>query len=168
MNKVVYIIIVIVLFSCKSKSVAQENKEIPMAKNKKEVERIQFGDPRDNEITQLPSPIQNRIEPGTVHVQGTIMSFYDNKTICDKAYKTAFRIKINQIVKSGSGIVNALSKDQETIVGFVDSNYAKKYLSTLKNAINKGKKIPVILKEALCPNLGTETVYEVVRFNMKI
>ncbi|WP_103068978.1 hypothetical protein [Aquimarina sediminis] len=152
MNKVLYIIIMGLLFSCKSNSIAQE-KENEEVQQKPKVERPKFKDLQNNTI-----------DPNMVHLVSIMQSVNKNKAICGKTYTTTATIKVDRIVNIGSGIVNMVSPGQIITVGFM--NFQEKELETLKQIVNKNKEVFLKIKEDLCPDMSN-TVYEVLQFESK-
>ncbi|MBQ4820166.1 hypothetical protein [Aquimarina sp. MMG016] len=174
MNKLFYLIIIAVIISCKSNTVAQEKS---LKEKKANIENIDEVKPKtdinksdnsmnDKMIISGGLPQNDLIEPGAIHLRGSVIAFYKNTTICNRPYKAALKISIERILKSGPGIVNVLSQNQEITLGFVNGVYTKE-LNALQNKMMKGKILSVMVKEGLCPNLGNDTVYEIVRFEEK-
>ncbi|PKV48900.1 hypothetical protein ATE84_0916 [Aquimarina sp. MAR_2010_214] len=152
MNKILYILIVIGLFSCKSNSIAQE-KETKTEKTKPKVEKPKFSDLQDNTI-----------DPNTVHLIAVIQHVTKNVSICEKSFKTTTTVKVKQIINSGSGIVNMISSGQEITFGFMNS--PANDFDTLKQRIPKDKEVSFTIRENPCPDMS-KTVYEVIRFKTK-
>ncbi|WP_109301946.1 hypothetical protein [Aquimarina sp. AU474] len=175
MNKLVYIIVtLLVIFSCKSNSLAQEKfskKEKPDIENPKG-EKLKTDMSSDSAIVNDTMIIggglqqDNVLEPGAMHIMGSVIAFYKSTNICDRPYKAALKIRIEKILKSGSGIVNVLSSGQEITLGFISGVYTKD-LSALQSEMKLGKNLSIMVKEGLCPNLGNDTVYEIMRFSTK-
>ncbi|MBQ0735239.1 hypothetical protein [Aquimarina celericrescens] len=150
MNKIVYIILISVLFSCKSNSAAQEKEKTNTDKPK--VEKPKFGDVDTN----------NQIEPGTVYLTGSVVGVFKDKEICGKSYKATTVIKVNEVTGSGSGIVNLISSGQEITFGFLRGNVED--FKTLQQKFTKDQQVFFIVRESLCPDMNG-TVYEIIRFN---
>lgn len=137
------------------------------SKDKKpQIEIPGFGDPSDNEITNIDLEAYNRQEPGTVTFNAVLTEFYTNKKICGKSFDAAIKVKVGTIMNSGSGIVNPLSKDQEVTIGFMKS-HSKNAEELQKKLEGSSKNLTLIVKENLCPDLGENTVYEIMRFTLK-
>ncbi|MCK8523258.1 hypothetical protein M0D21_16885 [Aquimarina sp. D1M17] len=174
MSKIVYIVIIIGLFSCKSNTVAQEKKDVKTEKSiegnskdkKPQIEIPGFGDPSDNEITNIDLEAYNRQEPGTMTFNAMLVDFYTDKKICGKSFEAAIKVKVGTIMNSGSGIVNPFSKDQEAIIGFMRS-HSKNIEDLKKKFEGSSKNLTLIVKENLCPDLGQDTVFEIIRFTIK-
>ncbi len=150
MDKILYILIVVGLFSCKSNSIAQEKEA---EKTKPKVEKPKFSDLQDNTI-----------DPNTVHLIAVIQGVTKNVSICEKNFKTATTVKVKQIINSGSGITNMISPGQEITFGFMNS--PTNDFDTLKQRIPKDKEVSFKIRENLCPDMS-KTVYEVIGFKTK-
>lgn len=150
MDKILYIVIVVGLFSCKSNSIAQEKET---EKTKLKVEKPKFSDLQDTTI-----------DPNTVHLIAVIQGVTKNASICEKSFKTTITVKVKQIINSGSGIVNMISPGQEITFGFMNS--PANDFDTLKQRIPKDKEVSFKIRENLCPNMS-KTVYEVIGFKTK-
>ncbi len=158
------------LFSCKSNSIAQDKKEVKTEKTKDDttktgkpkIEIPGFGDPRDNEIAN--TQMEVRPEPGTIHLVGSVIKFYRETEVCGKPFKGAISIKVDKILKSGSGIVNIISAGQEITFGFLKGHV--KEFDALQQKFGKGTEVSLIVREGLCPDMS-ETVYEIVTFKIK-
>ncbi len=147
--------IVVSLLSCKATSVAQEADK-PEELNKSKIQRPAFGDPRDNEITKMPV----QLAPNTVGFLGAIKELKKNNTICSKNYKVSAIIRVGKITSTGSGIVNALSTDQEFEMGFI--GVIPKNLESLKSATE----VSFMARENLCSDdMGTK-LYEIFSFKI--
>ncbi len=171
MNKFLYISIVVVLFSCKSNTTAQEKKDVKIEKprienardKKPKIERPGFGDPRDNEITKLDGEYSTSlIAPNTIHFMGSVIAVFKDKAICGKSYKATTTIEVKKITKS-AGIVNLISSEKETTFGFL-KGYVKDF-ETLKQKLTKGQVFSFKAKESLCPDTS-QTVYEIMSFEI--
>ncbi len=149
MNKIVYLVVVVMLFSCKSSTIAQE--KVPEKSQKPKVEKPKFSDVQD----------QQRIEPNTILLTASIGSISKDAVICGKSYKSITAVKVNQILGSGSGLVNLLSAGQDVELAFMNTK-ANDY-DTLKEKFVKGQKMTLKVREGLCPDM-TQTVYEIVTF----
>ncbi len=152
MDKMLYILIVVGLFSCKSNSIAQE-KETEKIKPKPKVEKPKFSDLQDDTI-----------DPNTVHLIAVIQGVTKNVSICEKSFKTTTTVKVKQIINSGSGITNMISPGQEITFGFMNS--PANDFDTLKQRILKNKEVSFKIRENLCPDMS-KTVYEVIGFKTK-
>ena len=150
MDKILYILIVIGLFSCKSNSNAQEKET---EKTKPKVEKPKFSDLQDTTI-----------DPNTVHLIAVIQGVTKNASICEKNFKTTATVKVKQIINSGSGITNMISPGQEITFGFMNS--PANDFDTLKQRIPKDKEVSFKIRENLCPDMS-KTVYEVIWFKAK-
>ncbi len=151
MNKIVYLVVLIVLFSCKTNTVAQENKQDNNEKPK--VEKPKFGDTYNDQ-----SP---RIEPGTVLFVGTIKGVSKKGNICGKSYNAVGTIVIENIIGSGSGIVNLMGKGQEMEMAFYLAK--PEGFDDLESKAKSGNKFSIKAREGLCPDFNN-TVYEIVSF----
>jgi hypothetical protein len=152
MDKILYILIVVGLFSCKSNSIAQE-KETEKTKSKSRIEKPKFTDLRDNTI-----------DPNTVHLIAVIQNVTKNVYICEKRFKTATTVKVKQVINSGSSILNMISPGQEITFGFMNS--PANDFDILKQRISKDKEVSFKIIENLCPDMS-KTVYEVIGFKIK-
>ncbi len=150
MDKILYILIVVGLFSCKSNSIAQEKET---EKIKPKVEKPKFSDLQDNTI-----------DPNTVHLIAVIQDVTKNASICEKSFKTATTVKVKRIINSGSSITNMISPGQEITFGFMNS--PANDFDTLKQRIPKNKEVSFKIRENLCPDMS-KTVYEVIGFKTK-
>ncbi len=161
MNKILYLLFIAAIFSCKSNSVAQEkdstksgivvaetpNKEEPK-QEKPKVQKPKFGDTQDY------------IDPNTVHLLGSVMDISKDTNVCGKKYKATTKIKVKAIKSSGSGIVNMISAGQEITLAF--RNAAVTDFDLLKKEYGKDQEISLLVKENLCPDMS-QTVYEIIR-----
>ncbi len=170
MNKGIYRVIILTILSCKSNSIAQDKKEVKTEKTKVDtsktgkpkIEIPGFGDPRDNEIAN--TQMEVRPEPGTIHLVGSVIKFYSETEVCGKPFKGAISIKVDKILKSGSGIVNIISSGQEITFGFLKGNVED--FKTLQQKFTKDQEVFFIVRESLCPDMN-ETVYEIIRFSIQ-
>ncbi len=149
MDKVLYILVVVFLFSCKSNSVAQEKET---EKTKPKIEKPKFSDIIDH----------NRIDPNTVHLVAVIKDVFTNANVCGKSYKATILVEVKSITGSGSSIVNLISVGQK--ITFAYRNAAATDFELLKKDFNKDQEVSLIIKEGLCPDMGQNTVYEILRF----
>lgn len=147
-----YILIVIGLFSCKSNSIAQE-KEAEKTNPKPKIEKPKFSDLQDTTI-----------DPNTLHLIVVMQSVTKNASICEKNFKTIATVKVKQIINSGSGITNMISPGQEITFGFMNS--PANDFDTLKQRLPKDKEVSFKIRENLCPDMS-KTVYEVIGFKTK-
>jgi len=174
MNKFVGLVIIICLFSCKSTSIAQEKQDTKTIKDKivekktetPDYKKIKLGDPTDNERTHLDLNTVSQVKPGTIQLEGLVETFYKNTAICEKPYKAAIKIKVSQIIESGSGLVKTLSKDQEITFGFIPGVYTKD-LEVLQKKMQPGRKLSILVRQGLCPDFGDNAVFEIVRYAIK-
>ncbi len=155
-----YIGLIVILFSCKSNSIAQE-KEKKSSQNAK-IEKPKFGDPNDNELTKLKEVPNNQIPPNTVHLSVIVLEVSEDKAICNITNTTSIKVRIKQVIGSGSGIVNMVSSNQEIILGLRQNTL--KYITSLKTKLNK--EIFIIVKEKPCSNFS-QTLYEIISFESK-
>ncbi|WP_281988479.1 hypothetical protein [Aquimarina aggregata] len=162
MNKVMCILVLIALFSCKSTSVAQE-KQIEKT-NKPKIEKPGFGDPRDNEITSFEPYLQDQIAPGTIHFTAVIQEMNKDISVCGTQYKAAVLVNVKKVKGSGSGIVNALSSGQKTTLVYPNANVKK--IDELKQKFTKNQEVKAVVKESLCPDMS-KTVYEILKLSNK-
>ncbi|AXT61759.1 hypothetical protein D1816_15820 [Aquimarina sp. AD10] len=149
MNKIVYFIIVVMLFSCKSNSIAQEKVQKTDLKPKSEQKLVQSG-LEDN----------HRIEPGTIKLIGSIVSLNEDTVVCGTSYKVSVLAKVSRIVNSGQGIVNLLSKGQEVTLVFMNSKNSSTDYDILKNKLVKGSEMSMQVREGLCLDM-TQTIYTI-------
>jgi len=157
MNKLLYILLLTFLFSCKSNSVAQEKKADNHNSSKPKIEKIAFGDPNDNEITNIDLGENTRMEPATVNLKGSIQSLSKNGVICGTSYKVTARVKVRSIINSGRGIVNLLSKGDEVTMAFMNNAPDTDY-DALKKKLTISGEMLIKVREGLCPEM-TQTVY---------
>ena len=152
MKRIVYILVVIALMSCKTNTVAQEQE--PAKKEKPTVvEKPKFDD----------VVVYDRIDPSTVHIVATIMAVGEEKTICSRNYKDVVKIKIDAINGSGQAIVNVLSIGQEIELGFVNKTLSRK---VIQEDLTKDKRLSMVVIETLCQDFN-QTTYEIVRYGSK-
>lgn len=149
MHKIVFIIIMTALFSCKSNSIAQEKED---KKTKLKVEKPKFGDSQNASIA-----------PNTVSLIAVVQGIYKDSEVCGKNFTTTTKVKVKRIINSGSGIVNRISPEQEITFGF--TTIQGKEFSTSKQMV-KNAEVSFKVREGLCPDMNT-TVYEVFQFDIK-
>ncbi len=158
MNKLVYIGIIVALFSCKSNSIAQEKEPMkPQETNKVKIQRPILGDPRDNEITAFP------VHPkgGTTNITNcvaSVLSLEEKNVICDK--KTMARLKVMDVKSSGT----LVSKEQEISVVFNALN--EKNFDIVKRDFSKDQIIELTLRKKHCSDMKAN-VYEVITYKVK-
>ncbi|AXT57404.1 hypothetical protein D1815_17245 [Aquimarina sp. AD1] len=160
MNKLMYIGLIAILFSCKSNSIAQEN-----AKNKTEkpkVEKPKFGDTNNGDMPKPNVFTQNQIAPNTIHLTVEVMELYSNKLICDVSQEAAVNVKIKEIKGSGSGLVNRVSINKEIILALRKG--ISKDITYLKSKLSKD--IFIIIREKPCMNFN-QTMYEIVGYEYR-
>ncbi|GAA4275009.1 hypothetical protein U6A24_16720 [Aquimarina gracilis] len=164
MNKIVFALSVIAFFLFNSNCIAQEKEEKDI---KEKVERPILGDPTKNEVTKRDvTKFKPLMEPNAVHVSGSVLSFFKDKSVCDKIYKATAKVKVKKVVRSGSALVNSISSGQDITLIFLRKN--SKTLDMFERKAIKDKMISFILRETLCSDPDTkETIYEVVRFKVK-
>jgi len=162
MNKLMYIGLVIILFSCKSNSIAQEKEKSNTQKPK--VEKPKYGDIGNNEITKLSVIEDSQIAPNTVRLTGILVGVYKNKSICGASYEDIAKIKVKKIIGSGSGIVNVISSKQEVIFGLTKNQLRN--LETLQKKTDVNKEINLVVLEVLCQN-SSKTAYKIISFTPK-
>ena len=151
MKRIVYILVVIALMSCKTNTVAQEQE--PTKKTKPAiVEKPKFDD-----------VVYDRIDPSTVHIVATIMAVGEEKTICSRNYKDVVKIKIDAINGSGQAIINLLSIGQEIELGFVNKTLSRK---VIQKDLTKDKQLSMVVIETLCQDFN-QTTYEIVSYGSK-
>lgn len=160
MNKLMYIGLIAILFSCKSNSIAQEN--VKNTTEKPKVEKPKFGDIKSGDTPKPNVYTQNQIAPNTIHLTVEVKEIYSNKLICDVSHETAVNAKIKEIRGSGSGLVNRVSINKEITLAVrkgisKDINYLKSKLS---------KDIFIIIKEKPCMNFN-QTMYEIVGYDYR-
>ncbi len=149
MDRIVFVLSIVVLFSCKSNSVAQEKEASQEAKAKANVEKPLFVDH------------QNNISPGAVHLEATVIKIYKNDNVCGKSFKATISVKIDHVKGSGSGIVNMIATGQEITLGF--RNAMVKDFDVLQEKLVVGQRFFFVLEEKLCRS-GNDTVYMISRF----
>ncbi len=152
MNKLLYIVLVIVLFSCKSNSVAQEKEPFTQQKEtvkpqKPKIEKPKFID------------VQKTLSPGTVHFDGTIMNLSKNSSICDKVYNAVVTVKVDRIHGSGSSIVNIISAGQ--VINLPILGPQAKDFEGLEQKFTKDQKASFLVTESMCMDMN-QTVYEII------
>ncbi|AXT51894.1 hypothetical protein D1818_13945 [Aquimarina sp. BL5] len=162
MNKLMYIGLIIILFSCKSNSIAQEKEKSNTQKPK--VEKPKFGDQNDNQITKTSVISNNQISPNTIRLKGIVLEIFENKSICGTLYEVTVRIKVKKIIGSGSGIVNVISSKQEVIFGLTKNQLRN--LETLQKKTDVNKEINLVVLEVLCRN-SSKTAYKIISFTPK-
>jgi len=162
MNKVIYIVLIAILYSCKSNSIAQE--KVKTSSDTPKIEKPKFGDPGDNKLTKLKPMDQSQISPNTVHLTGTVLGVYKNKSICGKPYDTAITIRVKDIIGAGSGIVNMISSQQEITFGLKKGQLED--FNILRKKHSENQEITFVVTEGLCRDMN-KTAYEVIRFNVK-
>ncbi|WP_103864941.1 hypothetical protein [Aquimarina sp. I32.4] len=148
MTKILYVVLAILLFSCKSNSVAQE-KGIKNTSSK--VEKPKFGDTQSIAV-----------DPNTVHLVAVVQELKKDGMLCDKKFKATTSVRIKRIINSGAGIVNMISAGQEIVFGFVNS--PANDFKNLTQDISKDKEVFFKVRENLCSDMSN-TMYEVVRYN---
>ncbi|WP_160114763.1 hypothetical protein [Aquimarina sp. AU474] len=153
MNRIWYILIMVVLVSCKTNTVAQEKQSEKNTKPK--VEKPKLDDIQDQQ--------NQRIDPSTILITGSIQGVFKDSNICGKSYKASAILKVKQIVNTGSGIVNPISAGQEVRLGFI-SPKANDFES-LKKEVVVGKEFSIKVMEGLCPDMG-QTLYEILNFQL--
>ncbi|WP_298542472.1 hypothetical protein [uncultured Aquimarina sp.] len=162
MNKLMYIGLIIILFSCKSNSIAQEKEKSNT--NKPKVEKPKFGDIGDNEITKLDVIADSQIAPNTVRLTGTVVGFYKNKSVCGVSFAGAANVKVKKVIGAGSGIVNMISSEQETLFGLT-KNQLRDFEALQKNT-NVHQEINLVVLEVLCQN-SSKTAYQIISFTSR-
>ncbi len=154
MNKIWYILIMVLLVSCKTNTVAQE--KTPKKNTKPKVEKPKLDDVQDQQDEQ-----NQRIDPSTILITGAIQGVFKDSNICGKSYKASAIFKIKQVVNTGSGIVNPLSVGQEVRLGFI-SPKANDF-ENLKKEVKVDQEFSIKVMEGLCPDMG-QTLYEILNF----
>lgn len=172
MDKVLYIVIIIGLFSCKSNSIAQEKEsdknEKPKIENsraaKPKIKIPGLGDPGDNEITNRDfEKDDSQLGASRIDLIGVSIKFHEDKRICDKTYKGAIDVKVDQVIKSGSGISNSLSEGKEITLVFMKSH--SKDVNALKQKLTKDQKVSFKVRERPCFD-SAKTMYEIITFEI--
>ncbi|MBW1293973.1 hypothetical protein [Aquimarina litoralis] len=157
MNKIVYIGLLAVLFSCKSNSIAQEKRGNTSDKIKKEkVETPKFGD-LNSDVIRSNSILQNQMAPNTIYLTVIVLEVLENRNICTKNYPNVGRVKVKSVKGSGSGIVNMISQNQEIMVALRKG--ISKDVSDLKSKIHQ--EISIVVREKPCSDFN-HTMYEIV------
>ncbi|MFD2563630.1 hypothetical protein [Aquimarina rubra] len=160
MNKAIYLGLIIILFSCKSNTgIAQEKEE--NNPDKTPIEKPKFGDSNDNDRTKLKFIDNNQIPPNTVHLNAVLLEVSEDKVICNVSGSTTVKVKVKQVVGSGSGIVNMVSANQEVVLTL---RKASKNRTSLKAKLEK--EFFIIAKEKPCTDLS-KTIYEIISFESK-
>jgi len=162
MNKLAYLGLIAILFSCKSTSIAQEKENTTTPKTK--IEKPRFVDTVDKEISKLSVIGDRQITPNRVHLEGTVLGVYENISICGVPYEATIKVKVTSIIGSGSGIVNLISSGQEITFGCRKGELEN--FKTHRKQSTKDQKIIFIVNEGLCKNMG-KTTYELVSFRSK-
>ncbi|WP_299213130.1 hypothetical protein [uncultured Aquimarina sp.] len=162
MNKLMYIGLIIILFSCKSNSIAQEKEKSNTEKPK--VEKPKFGDQNDNEVTKLNVTSNDQISPNTVHLTGIILKVFENKSICGTLYEVTAMVKVKSVIGSGSGIVNMISSEQEVLFGLTKNQLRN--FETLQKKTDANQEINLVVLEVLCQN-SSKTAYQIISFTPK-
>ncbi|WP_271783659.1 hypothetical protein [Aquimarina algiphila] len=162
MDKVVYLLLMMVLFSCKTTGNTQEKKE-EQNYQKKEVENQ--GSNVNTPIIKKPTYIssQDPINPGTVHLIASVAKITKDASICGKSYKATVTVKVNSVKGSGSGIVNMISAGQEITFGI--RKYMAEDFEVLKQKLIKDQEFFFIVEEGLCRNMS-QTAYVVSSFKV--
>mgnify|MGYP001802081319 CR=1 FL=1 len=168
MNTLVYSMVLLIIFSCKSNSLAQEKS---LKDKKSDIENVKdesIATETKNSKTIIGDGLQidTVLAPGSVHVSGSIISFHKNTTICNRPYKAALTIRIENVLKSGPGIIHMLSPNQEITLGFMNGMYTKD-LSDLEDKMTTGKNLSMMLKEGLCFDMNTNNLYEIMQFEIQ-
>ncbi len=157
MDKVIYLIVITFLFSCKTNTVAQEKESIDVKNAEPKIETLKAEKP-------VHPGIQDQMSPGTIHLEGVVLSVSENKSICGKSYRAAVNIKVGHIKGSGSGIVNMIASGQEVTFGV--RKYMAADLTSLKQELTAGKRFFFIVEEGRCRD-GSEAVYLISSFKGK-
>lgn len=157
MNKLVYIILLAILVSCKSTSIAQENeKKSGNTEDKVKVQKPRFGDSNNGGVR--PNVVsQNQIAPNTIHLKAIVLEVLENNNICDKSYGNTSRLLVKKVKGYGSGIVNMISQNQELIIALRKGITGD--VSSLKN--NVDKEVSMVVREKPCADFN-QTMYEIV------
>lgn len=150
MDKIVFIIIMVALFSCKSNSIAQEKEG---NKSKPKIEKPKFSDSQNTSIA-----------PNTVSLIAVVQDIYKNSEVCGKNFTTSTKVKVKRIVSSGFGITNMIFPEQEITFGIMNSQAND--FNSLKQNMNGDEEVFFKVRENLCPDMST-TVYEVLQFEIK-
>ncbi|WP_109436132.1 hypothetical protein [Aquimarina sp. AU119] len=152
MNKILYILIFIGLFSCKSNSVAKE-KETEKGQQKPKVEKPKFSDLKHHDA----------LETNTVHLVAVIQDVNRNISICGQKYNAVTTVKVKSITGLGSSIVNMISAGQEITFAFMKLH--SKDFDALKQKLAKDQKVSFKVREGLCFD-SAKTVYEIITFEI--
>ncbi|WP_282079776.1 hypothetical protein [Aquimarina algiphila] len=151
MDKILYILVVIGLFSCKSNSIAQE-KEHEKTEKKPKIEQPMHYDNQND-----------RTDPNTVHLVAVIQDVNKNISICGQKYNAVTTVKVKSITGLGSSIVNMISAGQEITFAFMKSH--SKDFDVLKQKLTKNQKVSFKVREGLCFD-SAKTVYEIITFEI--
>ncbi|TPN84072.1 hypothetical protein [Aquimarina algicola] len=152
MNKIISVLLIVIFFSCKSNSIAQEKEKSNTSKEKTELSQF-------NRIDE-----STRIAPGTVHLTGLVLGTSKNKAICGKPYAETATIKVESIRGSGSGIVSQIASGQEITFGFLKGHF--KDFETLQQKHDDNQELFFIVQEGLCLGMN-QTVYEILSFSIQ-
>jgi len=160
MNKVLYFLLIMILFSCKTPGNAQEKKQ---SQNPEKKEIKKQTSKANTTITKKPTYMgsQNPINPGTVHLMASVTKITKDTAICGKSYKAAVTVMVNKVQGSGSGIVNMISAGQQITFGI--RKYMAQDFEALKQKLAKDQEYFFIVEEGLCMDMS-QTAYVVSSF----
>ncbi|MHA7059315.1 hypothetical protein ACWGOQ_0018960 [Aquimarina sp. M1] len=161
MSKILYIMLMLILFSCKSNNSIAQEKEKNNPKNTS-IQKPKFGDPNNNDLIKINTTATNQIPPNTVYFNAVVLQISENEVVCDISNTTIVKVRVKQVVGTGSGIVNMLSSNQETVM-VLGQNTLKNRIA-LKEIL--GKEIFIVSREKPCYDFS-QTVYEIVSFEPK-
>ncbi len=150
MNKAIYFLVVIILISCKTNTIAQGEKKSV----KSEISGVTTEKVKPQKKTF--SKDQEAIAPGTIHLEGSVMLITENRSICSKTYKAAIAVRVENILGSGSGIENMISSGQEVIFGF--RKFMADDFNILEKQFVKNKRFFIVIEEGRCRDMS-EAVY---------
>ncbi|MDY8138745.1 hypothetical protein [Aquimarina sp. 2201CG5-10] len=143
MNRIIYLCLLVVFFSCKSNmSIAQE-KESDKSETPK-VEKPKFTD------------IGNTVNPNTIALIGTIRDISKDSNICNQQFRFSANIIVKRTINSGSSIINMIYPEQEIKIAFTDAII--KDFDLLNRKSDAQRDFTFTLEERLCSDLS-QTVY---------
>ncbi len=162
MNKLVYLLVIMMLFSCKTTGNTPE-KEQEQNLQKKEIKKEAQVSKSNSSIPKKPIHMgsQDQISPGTVHLKASVAEVDSNTAICGKSYKATVTVTVNSVKGSGSGIVNMISAGQEITFGI--RKYMAQDFDALKQKLAKDQEFYFVVEEGLCRDMN-QTSYVVSSF----
>ena len=147
--KIVFVIILMISFSCKTRTHTQEIKVD--STSSMESKKPKFSE----------KDVHGEAIPNTIEVIGEVIKLENNSIVCDKEYETVITIRAKKIVSAGSSIVNMLNEEKTFVAILSNKLFFKE--TTAGSIPNTKDTIQITILEELCSN-STKTIYFITSY----